>query len=79
VGFEPVSHYEVQVEHGWSVADLAGLVYSTSFLAAPLFGARTAEFEADLAYHLEPHLQSGGGVLVERVSYGYDLAQKPSN
>jgi ubiquinone/menaquinone biosynthesis C-methylase UbiE len=31
-GFESIGHYEFQVEHHWTVTELAGFVYSTSLL-----------------------------------------------
>jgi SAM-dependent methyltransferase len=75
-GFVPVGRHEFQVEHRWTVADVAGLAYSTSFLAAPLFGDRAPEFEADLADRLDPYLDHGG--VVQPVSYAYDLVRKPA-
>jgi SAM-dependent methyltransferase len=75
-GFEPVGRYEFQVEQRWTVADLAGLAYSTSFLAAGIFGDRAREFEADMANRLEPHLHHG--VLVDQASFAYDLVRKPA-
>jgi SAM-dependent methyltransferase len=74
-GFEPVGRQQLQVEHRWTVADVAGLVYSTSFLAAPLFGDRAPEFEADLAACLAPYLDHGA--VVQQVSYAYDLVRRP--
>jgi hypothetical protein len=71
-GFEPRGSREFHVEHRWTVAELAGFVYSTSFLAAPVFGELAPEFEADLAEHLH------GGALVEQVGFAYDLARKPA-
>jgi SAM-dependent methyltransferase len=71
-GFESVSRYQFTVERQWTVGDLAGLVYSTSFLPAPLLGARAAEFEGDLADRLGPH-----GTLADDLSFAYDLARKP--
>jgi len=74
-GFEPVGRGEFQVEHRWTVADVAGLAYSTSFLSAPLFGDRAPEFEGDLAESLGPYLDGGG--IVQQVSYAYDLVRRP--
>jgi hypothetical protein len=76
-GFESIGRYEFRIEHHWTVTELAGFAYSTSFLAAPVFGERSAEFEADLANHLEPHLHEGA--LVDQVSFAYDLFRKPAS
>lgn len=75
-GFESIGRYEFQIEHRWTTTELAGFVYSTSFLAAPVLAERAAEFEADLTNHLEPHLDNGA--LVDQVSFAYDLFQKPA-
>ncbi|WP_238012150.1 class I SAM-dependent methyltransferase [Dactylosporangium sp. AC04546] len=75
-GFELIGHYEFQVEHRWTVAELAGFVYSTSFLAAPVFGDRAPAFEADLANRLESHLHNGA--LIDQVSFACDLVSKPT-
>jgi SAM-dependent methyltransferase len=72
-GFESLGRYEFQTEHRWTVTELAGFTYSTSFLAAPVLGERAAEFEADLDNHLRPH-----GELVDQVSSAYDLFGKPA-
>jgi SAM-dependent methyltransferase len=76
-GFESIGRYEFQVEHRWTMAELAGFVYSTSFLAAPLFGDQGSAFEADLANRLESHLRDGA--LVDQVSFAYDLVGKPAS
>jgi hypothetical protein len=74
--YESFGRYEFQVEHRWAVAELAGFVYSTSFLAAPVFGDRAPAFEADLANSLESHLHNGA--LVDQVSFACDLVRKPA-
>ncbi len=74
-GFEAAGRRTFEVEHRWTVPELAGFVYSTSFLPAPVFGDRAPEFEAELANELTPHLREGA--LLARVSYAYDLARKP--
>jgi SAM-dependent methyltransferase len=74
-GFEPVERFTFEVEHRWAVPELAGFVYSTSFLPGPVFGDQAPRFEAELADELTPHLRDGA--LVDRVSYAYDLACKP--
>jgi hypothetical protein len=71
-GFVPLGRHQWNVEHLWTVAALAGFVYSTSFLARPVFGDRAADFEADRASSLSPY-----GDLLDTVNYAYDLFQKP--
>lgn len=75
-GFESVGRYEFQVEHYWTVTELTGFVYSTSFLATPAFGDQAPAFEADLTRRLEPHLR--GGILADQVSFAYDLVRRPA-
>jgi SAM-dependent methyltransferase len=75
-GFEAVGRFTFEVDHRWTVPELAGFVYSTSFLPAPLFGDRAPQFEAELANDLAPHLRDGA--LADRVGYAYDLARKPA-
>lgn len=74
-GFEVAEHREFAVEHRWTLAELGGLVRSTSFLPASVLGDRSAEFDADLAASVGPHGQDG--VFSETVSFAYDLARKP--
>jgi SAM-dependent methyltransferase len=69
-GFEPRGRQEFSIERRWTVPELAGFVYSTSFLPARVFGDRAPAFEADLADHLH-------GALVDRVSFAYDLFRRP--
>lgn len=75
VGFETIGRFAFQVEHRWTVRELAGFVYSTSFLPAPVFGDQAPRFEAELANELAPFTR--GGAFIEQVGYAYDLARKP--
>jgi trans-aconitate methyltransferase len=68
-GLEFVVRREVESTQHWDAARLAGFCYSTSLLPRSVFGAGTAEFEADLAARLRPF-----GELVTRLSFAYDLA-----
>jgi SAM-dependent methyltransferase len=70
-GFEAGGRFTFEVEHRWTVAELAGFVYSTSVLPRKVFGDQAPRFEAELADEL------GDGALVDRVSYAHDLARKP--
>jgi SAM-dependent methyltransferase len=75
-GFEVTGTHRFAVDQGWTVADLCGLVRSTSFLPAPVLSGRAAEFDADLATILTHSGQ--GGVLTEAASYECELARKPA-
>lgn len=75
-GFEAAEDAEFAVEHRWSLAELAGLVRSTSFLPEAVLGDRGAEFDADLAASLDPY--SDGGSFPETVTFAYELARKPA-
>jgi len=74
-GFETPEHREFSVEHRWTLAELGGLVRSTSFLPVSVLGDHAAAFDADLAASLGPHGE--GGVFTETVSFSYDLARRP--
>lgn len=87
-GFEVIGRHEFTAEHRWSLADVAGLVRSTSFLPASVLGDQAAAFDADLAASVGPlgvggdggggGSGSGGGTFIETVSYAYELARKPA-
>lgn len=75
-GFEVAGHHEFAVEHRWTLAELGGLVRSTSFLSAPVLGDQGEAFDADLAASLRQYSQDGG--FTEVMNYAYDLARKPA-
>jgi ubiquinone/menaquinone biosynthesis C-methylase UbiE len=75
-GFEVTGKHRFAVEQEWTVADLCGLVRSTSFLSAPVLADRADEFDADLAAIMTQYGQDG--VLTEAASYECELARKPS-
>ncbi len=70
-GFEPVARFEREPDHRWTLAELTGLVCSTSFLSAPVLGERAPEFGADLAARLTPYLREGR--LSAPISFAVDL------
>ncbi len=74
-GFEAAGHYEFAVEHRWTLAELGGLVRSTSFLPAPVLAGQGEAFDADLADSLRQYSRDGGFTQV--MSYAYDLARRP--
>jgi SAM-dependent methyltransferase len=75
-GFEVIGHREFEAEHRWTLAELSGLVRSTSFLPAPVLGVRSEEFDADLAASVGQYGE--GGVFSQTVSFACDLARKPA-
>ena len=74
-GFEQAGSFEFLIEHRWTVAELAGLIRSTSFLPAAVLGDRAAAFDTDLAASLGPRNEDGA--LTETVSFICELARKP--
>jgi SAM-dependent methyltransferase len=74
-GFEVTGRREFAVEHHWTLAQLGGLVRSTSFLPAAVLGDQAAEFDADLAASVGRFGQDG--VFSETVSFACDLARRP--
>ncbi len=71
-GFELAGSHEFVIEHRWTLAELAGLVRSTSFLSAAVLGDQAAAFEADLAASLGHYGDDGG--LTGTMSFVYELA-----
>ena len=51
-GFSIIGRYEFAEVHEWTVPDLIGFVYSTSFLPRATLGEHVTEFEADLEERL---------------------------
>jgi SAM-dependent methyltransferase len=73
-GFASVERREFLHEHDWTVADLIGLVYSTSLLPRSVVGDRAPEFEADVRERLVAAEPSG--VFREQASFAFDLATR---
>ena len=74
-GFDVVGRYEFVEIHDWTLAELAGLVYSTSLLPRVVLGDRVGEFETDLRERLlavEP-----SSIFREHASFAYDLSYRP--
>ena len=74
-GFEVPGRREFAVEHRWTLAELGGLVRSTSFLPVAVLGDHAAAFDADLAASVGPYGKDGG--FSETVTFACDLARKP--
>jgi SAM-dependent methyltransferase len=75
-GFEVIGRQEFDMEHRWSVPELAGYIRSTSFLPTTVLGGQGAAFDAELAARLGP--LSDDGVFTQIVSCACDLARKPT-
>jgi len=75
-GFELVGRYEFTSSHDWSLAELIGLLYSTSYFPRSALGDHVEEFETDLAARLSTVEPSG--VFREAISSAYDLAASSS-
>ena len=75
-GFEVAGRHEFDIEHRWSLPELAGFVRSTSFLPPAVLGDQAAAFDADLAVMLGPY--ANGGAFAQTMNFMYDLARKPA-
>jgi len=76
-GFETAGRHEFHVEHRWSPAELAGFVRSTSFLPPSVLADQGAAFDDDLTAAMGP-FAAADGTVPQDVSFGYDLARKPT-
>jgi hypothetical protein len=65
------------VDHEWSVDEIVGYLYSTSFANPALFGDRQADFEADLRAELA--VLSPTGVFGERLDFYMMLGRRGSH
>jgi hypothetical protein len=75
-GFIVEERYEYTGTHEWSVAELMGLIYSTSLLPRVVLGDQARVFEIDFEQRMleiEP-----SGVFREVTSFAYDLARRPA-
>lgn len=73
-GFEFLGAFSFSEGHSWTVDDLIGFVYSTSFLPRHALGKDTADFEADMHSSLD-HFGRGG--LHQIVHFAYELYFRP--
>jgi ubiquinone/menaquinone biosynthesis C-methylase UbiE len=75
-GFEIEGRYEFTSSHDWSLAELKGFLYSTSYFPRAALGDHVEDFETDLATRLSTVEPSG--VFRETISSTYDLAASPA-
>jgi SAM-dependent methyltransferase len=69
--FAEIERLSAEVERTWSVDELIGFAYSTSFASPARVGNRRAEFERELRARLEP-------IYVERVTVDAYLGRRPA-
>jgi len=74
-GFLVEERYEYAGTHDWTVAELIGLVYSTSLLSRVVLGDRAGEFETDFEQRMRAVEPSG--VFRGTTSFAYDFATRP--
>jgi SAM-dependent methyltransferase len=75
VGFREVRTARFPELHDWTVEELIGLMYSTSFLPRSVVGDHAAAFERDLHRELGDH--ADGGTLRETIDFAYQVARRP--
>ncbi|MGW2702318.1 class I SAM-dependent methyltransferase [Streptomyces sp. NPDC001340] len=66
----------IPVHREWSIAEVTGYLYSTSFAAPQLFGDRRRAFETALEDALAPF--AAGGLLTEDNAFTVHTARRPS-
>jgi len=74
-GFTIVGEFDFATPHEWTVEQLTGFMYSTSFLSQDALGPNVLTFERDLRARLldvEPE-----GIFREEIDFSYTLASKP--
>ncbi|HEY7134136.1 MAG TPA: methyltransferase domain-containing protein [Acidimicrobiia bacterium] len=74
-GLDYVGEYTFPVEHDWTVASVAGFLYSTSVLNRDALGDHADAFEADLAARLLE--RKPDGVFHQTLRFAYELARRP--
>jgi ubiquinone/menaquinone biosynthesis C-methylase UbiE len=74
-GFEVMGTFAFPTRHEWTMADLIGFVYSTSFLSRAVLGDRAPAFEEDLRGGLDA--TDATQRFSEVVDFGYQLARRP--
>jgi SAM-dependent methyltransferase len=75
-GFQPAQSSRFPRAHEWTVDELIGFVYSTSFLSRPVLGEHARAFEDDLRRELGN--VASGNKLHETIDFAYELARRPA-
>jgi SAM-dependent methyltransferase len=73
VGFRDVRSARFPTVHEWSIEQLIGLVYSTSFLSRAALGDKADAFERDIRRELGDH-----DLLRETIDFNYEIARRPA-
>lgn len=76
-GFEFLGEFRFRNAHRWTVDELIGFSYSTSFLPRNVVGASAPEFEAEMRSALD-RFRTGAG-LGQVMDDAYELYRRPGN
>ncbi len=74
--YELVGSYRFPTEQRWTISELVGFAYSTSFLPRTVLGDLAGRFEADLTGELSAY--ESAGMLLETIDFAYELARRPA-
>ena len=74
--FSQVEEFDVPIERTWTIDQIIGYLYSSSFAAKSLFGDYVDQFESAVRQRLEP-LADEGGTFKETNSFNVVLAKRP--
>lgn len=74
-GFRSVHSARFPTVHEWTIDDLIGFAYSTSFLPRVVVGRHARAFEDDLRRELNDHAR--GGKLRATVDFAFEVARRP--
>ncbi len=74
-GFSFLGRGSLLVEDRWTVEDLVGLAYATSFLPRTVVGDSASDSEADVANRVGPYTHDG--TRLQRISGTYEFEQRP--
>ena len=72
--FDSIRTFDVAAEYDWTMDDILGYLYSTSFSSKRVLGERVEAFENDLRHALAP--LSEGGTFKERIEFTAISARK---
>jgi SAM-dependent methyltransferase len=75
-GFDPLGEYRFSDPHRWTVDDLIGFLYSTSFLSRLALGESATDFEADMRGALDGFDTNTG--IHQVIGFAYELYRRPA-
>lgn len=73
--FSTIEEFDLPVERTWTIDQIIGYLYSTSFAAKSLFGDYVDQFESAVRQRLEPLAENG--VFKETNNFNVLLAKRP--